>query len=396
MRNKKGVKMPISDNSDGPWGSGGKKKGSSKKDNSPWGTSDDSEKSNGKSKPTSSSSAGPEIDEIVRKGQERLRVLMGGKSGGSGNNGGLGLGDGIGKGGFSLILLALVGIWLFLSLYTVKPEEKSIELLLGKYYKTGESGLNFAPWPVVTAEVLTVTRENTEDIGVGSRGVRQDEGLMLTGDENIVDIDFQVVWNISDPAKYLFNLADPRETIRATAESAMREVIGRSELSPILNRDRAMISGEVRELIQAQLDNYSSGVNIVRLNFDKADPPREVIDSFRDVQAAEQERDTLEKRADAYANQALAQARGEAAQIQQEAEGYRARVVNLAEGEASRFESVYNEYILAKDVTRKRLYLETMERVLSGVGLVVIDEKIGGEQGIVPYLPLNQLKSGGN
>ena len=396
MRNKKGVKMPISDNSDGPWGSGGKKKGSSKKDNSPWGTSDDSEKSNGKSKPTSSSSAGPEIDEIVRKGQERLRVLMGGKSGGSGNNGGLGLGDGIGKGGFSLILLALVGIWLFLSLYTVKPEEKSIELLLGKYYKTGESGLNFAPWPVVTAEVLTVTRENTEDIGVGSRGVRQDEGLMLTGDENIVDIDFQVVWNISDPAKYLFNLADPRETIRATAESAMREVIGRSELSPILNRDRAMISGEVRELIQAQLDNYSSGVNIVRLNFDKADPPREVIDSYRDVQAAEQERDTLEKRADAYANQALAQARGEAAQIQQEAEGYRARVVNLAVGEASRFESVYNEYILAKDVTRKRLYLETMERVLSGVGLVVIDEKIGGEQGIVPYLPLNQLKSGGN
>ena len=388
--------MPISDNSDGPWGSGGKKKSSSKKDNSPWGTSDDSEKSNGKSKPTSSSSAGPEIDEIVRKGQERLRVLMGGKSGGSGNNGGLGLGDGIGKGGFSLILLALVGIWLFLSLYTVKPEEKSIELLLGKYYKTGESGLNFAPWPVVTAEVLTVTRENTEDIGVGSRGVRQDEGLMLTGDENIVDIDFQVVWNISDPAKYLFNLADPRETIRATAESAMREVIGRSELSPILNRDRAMISGEVRELIQAQLDNYSSGVNIVRLNFDKADPPREVIDSFRDVQAAEQERDTLEKRADAYANQALAQARGEAAQIQQEAEGYRARVVNLAVGEASRFESVYNEYILAKDVTRKRLYLETMERVLSGVGLVVIDEKIGGEQGIVPYLPLNQLKSGGN
>ena len=396
MRNKKGVKMPISDNSDGPWGSGGKKKGSGKKENSPWGTSDDSEKSNGKSKPTSSSSAGPEIDEIVRKGQERLRVLMGGKSGGSGNNGGLGLGDGIGKGGFSLILLALVGIWLFLSLYTVKPEEKSIELLLGKYYKTGESGLNFAPWPVVTAEVLTVTRENTEDIGVGSRGVRQDEGLMLTGDENIVDIDFQVVWNISDPAKYLFNLADPRETIRATAESAMREVIGRSELSPILNRDRAMISGEVRELIQAQLDNYSSGVNIVRLNFDKADPPREVIDSFRDVQAAEQERDTLEKRADAYANQALAQARGEAAQIQQEAEGYRARVVNLAVGEASRFESVYNEYILAKDVTRKRLYLETMERVLSGVGLVVIDEKIGGEQGIVPYLPLNQLKSGGN
>lgn len=387
--------MPFSDNSDGPWGSGGKKKNTGKKDNSPWGSSESGQKSNGKSEP-SSSSAGPEIDEIVRKGQERLRVLMGGKSGGSGNGGGTGLGDSFGRGGISLIILALAGIWLFLSLYTVKPEEKSIELMLGEYYKTGESGLNFAPWPIVTAEVLTVTRENTEDIGVGSRGGRQDEGLMLTGDENIVDIDFQVVWNISDPAKYLFNLADPRETIRATAESAMREVIAKSELSPILNRDRAMISAEVRELIQAQLDNYSSGVNIVRLNFDKADPPGEVIDSFRDVQAAEQERDTLEKRADAYANQALAQARGEAAQIQQEAEGYKARVVNLAEGEASRFESVYNEYVLAKDVTRKRLYLETMERVLSGVDLVVIDEQVSGSQGVVPYLPLNQLKTGSN
>ena len=388
--------MPFSDNSDGPWGPGGKKKATGKKESSPWGSSSNGNQPNGNTGSKPNQNSGSEIDEIVRKGQERLRVLMGGRSGGNGNNGGMNFGNGLGRGGYSLIILALAAVWLFLSLYTVKPEEKSIELMLGEYYKTGESGLNFAPWPVVTAEVLTVTRENTEDIGVGTRGVRQDEGLMLTGDENIVDIDFQVVWNISDPAKFLFNLADPRETIRATAESAMREVIGRSELSPILNRDRAVISLEVRELIQAQLDNYSSGVNIVRLNFDKADPPAEVIDAFRDVQAAEQERDTLEKRADAYANQALAQARGEAAQIQQEAEGYKARVVNLAVGEASRFESVYNEYVRAKDVTRKRLYLETMERVLAGVDLIVIDEKIGGDQGIVPYLPLNQLKSGGN
>ena len=388
--------MPFSDNSDGPWGPGKKKKATGKKESSPWGSSSNGNQPNGNTGSKPNQNSGSEIDEIVRKGQERLRVLMGGRSGGNGNNGGMNFGNGLGRGGYSLIILALAAVWLFLSLYTVKPEEKSIELMLGEYYKTGESGLNFAPWPVVTAEVLTVTRENTEDIGVGTRGVRQDEGLMLTGDENIVDIDFQVVWNISDPAKFLFNLADPRETIRATAESAMREVIGRSELSPILNRDRAVISLEVRELIQAQLDNYSSGVNIVRLNFDKADPPAEVIDAFRDVQAAEQERDTLEKRADAYANQALAQARGEAAQIQQEAEGYKARVVNLAVGEASRFESVYNEYVRAKDVTRKRLYLETMERVLAGVDLIVIDEKIGGDQGIVPYLPLNQLKSGGN
>jgi membrane protease subunit HflK len=219
---------------------------------------------------------------------------------------------------------------------------------------------------------------------------------MLTGDENIVDIDFQVVWNISDPRMYLFNLADPRETIQAVSESAMREVIGRSELSPILNRDRALISSEVRTVIQTTLDSYDSGVNIVRLNFDKADPPTEVIDAFRDVQAAEQERDTLEKQADAYANKALAQARGESAQLLEEAEGYRAKVVNEASGEASRFLSIYEEYIKSKDVTRKRLYLDTMEKMLSAVDKVILDGDVGGQQGIVPYLPLNQLKTGGS
>ncbi|PQM58782.1 MAG: FtsH protease activity modulator HflK, partial [Rhodobacteraceae bacterium] len=293
-------------------------------------------------------------------------------------------------------IIALAGLWAYASLYTVKPEEKSIELFLGSYYKTGESGLNFAPWPVVRAEVLTTTRENTEDIGVGIRGGRADDGLMLTGDENIVDIDFQVVWNISDPREFLFNLADPRKTIQAVSESAMREVIGRSELSPILNRDRALISSEVGTLIQNTLDSYDSGVNIVRLNFDKADPPAEVIDAFRDVQAAEQERDTLEKQADAYANKALAQARGEAAQLLEEAEGYKAKVVNEASGEASRFLSIYGEYVKSKDVTRKRLYLDTMERMLGKVDKVILDKSAGGDQGVVPYLPLNQLKVGGS
>jgi membrane protease subunit HflK len=219
---------------------------------------------------------------------------------------------------------------------------------------------------------------------------------MLTGDENIVDIDFQVVWNISDPAKFLFNLADPRETIQAVSESAMREVIGRSELSPILNRDRALVSNEVRTLIQSTLDSYDSGVNIVRLNFDKADPPAEVIDAFRDVQAAEQERDTLEKQADAYANKALASARGESAQLLQEAEAYRAKVINEATGQASRFESIYQEYVKSKDVTRKRLYLDTMEKMLGKVDKVILDNNANGEQGVVPYLPLNQLRTGGN
>ncbi len=371
--------MPYNSNSGGPWGGGGGNRG-------------DDDRNKGQRPPNRGPQPVPDIDELMRKGQEKLKDLMGG---GGGSGGGDGDGNGMGKGGYLLIALAAAGLWAFNSFYTVKPEEKSVELFLGEYYKTGNSGLNFAPWPLVTAEIVGVTRENTEDIGIGGSGGRASEGLMLTGDENIVDIDFQVVWNITDPAQYLFNLENPKGTIRAVAESAMREVVGRSKLAPILNRDRDAISQEVRELIQATLDSYDSGVNIVRLNFDKADPPRQVIDSFRDVQAAEQERDTLEKRADAYANQALAEARGQAAQLLQEAEGYRAQVVNVAKGEASRFVAVYDEYARAPEVTRQRLYLETMERVLGGIDKIILDDAAGG-QGVVPYLPLNQLNRGGS
>ena len=214
---------------------------------------------------------------------------------------------------------------------------------------------------------------------------------MLTGDENIVDISFQVVWNVRDPTQFLFSLSDPTSTIQAVAESAMRGVVSRSELSPILNRDRGVISQEVQELIQETLDEYGSGVNIVRVNFDKADPPQEVIDAFREVQAARQERSTLQNRADAYANQALAAARGSSAQTLQEAEGYRAQVVNAAQGEASRFTAVQQEYVNAPEVTRKRLYLEAMESVLGDVQMFLFDTP-SAAQGLVPYLPLNELR----
>lgn len=380
--------MPYSNNSGGPWGGGGKKGGGGDDGGrGPWDNNNEGgDRGQGK-KPTGQV---PDIDDIVRKGQEQLKVLMGGRGSTGGGPGGGSGGAGFGKGSIALIALAAAGLWVFASFYSVKPEEQSVEFFFGSQSGIGEPGLNFAPWPVVTKEILQVTRENTEQIGVG-RGSRSDEGLMLTGDENIVDIDFEVVWNITDPAKYLFNLANPPETIRAVSESAMREVIGRSELAPILNRDRGVIGDEVRGLIQATLDSYDSGVRIIRLNLNRADPPQEVIDAFRDVQAAEQERDTLEKRADAYANQALASARGEAAQLLQEAEGYRAQVVNEASGEASRFVAVYDEYAKAPEVTRKRLYLETIEKVYGDVDKIIIDENSGGGQGVVPYLPLNEL-----
>ena len=334
----------------------------------------------------------PEIDELVNKGREQLRVLMGGGNGGG--TGGRGAGGGGGpaltRGTVGLGILGALVLWGMASFYTVKPEEQSVELLLGKYSSTGGPGLNFAPWPIVTREVLAVTSERNIDIGTSRSGM--DAGLMLTGDENIVDIDFQVVWNISDPRAYLFNLANPPQTIEVVSESAMREIIAQSELAPILNRDRGAIADRLSDLIQLTLDSYDSGVNIIRVNFDKADPPVEVIASFRKVQDAEQERDRLQNVADAYANQVLAGARGESAQLLEQAEGYRAQVVNEAAGEASRFTAVLNEYQKAPEVTRKRLYLETMERVLGGTDIILLDDNAGGGQGVVPYLPLNELR----
>ncbi|MGB7319672.1 MAG: FtsH protease activity modulator HflK [Planktotalea sp.] len=378
----------MAGNNGGPWGGGGNN-----------GSGDDNRGSGnngGGRRPEGDGPQIPEIDELMKKGQEQLRVLMGGRGGGNGANGSGQGGPAFTRGTVGLGVLAAVVLWGMASFYTVKPEEQSVELFLGKYSATGQPGLNFAPWPVVTAEVIPVTREQTEDIGVGARG--SEAGLMLTGDENIVDIDFQVVWNINDPAKFLFNLRDPKMTIRAVSESAMREIIAQSELAPILNRDRASIAERLSDLIQNTLDSYDSGMNVIRVNFDKADPPQQVIDSFREVQAAEQERDKLEKQADAYANRIVAEARGEAAQVLEEAEGYRARVVNEAKGEASRFTAVLAEYQKAPEVTRKRLYLETMQEVLGRVDKIILDSNSEGGQGVVPYLPLNELRknSGGS
>jgi len=318
---------------------------------------------------------------------------MGGRGGNRGGGEGGGDGPQIGRGGIGVAVLAVIGLWLYASVYSVQPEEQSVELFLGEFSSVNDPGLNFAPWPLVTAEVLEVTTNRTESIG-NNRSGGSDTGLMLTTDANIVDIDFEVVWNISNPRLYLFNLRDPEATVRAVSEAAMREVIAASQLAPILNRDRALIADTVEELIQTTLDSYESGINVVRLNLDRADPPNEVIDAFRDVQAAEQERDQLQRQADAYANRVLAGARGEAAQVLEEAEGYRALVVNQASGEASRFLAVLDQYLLAPEVTRRRLYLETMERVLGGMDTMILDTGDGtGAGGVVPYLPLNELLS---
>lgn len=361
----------------GPWGTGG-------------GNGDDRDDNRrpGQRRP-GEPPAIPEIEDLMKKGSEQLKVLMGGRGGSGGGRpgGGLPKGPAMTGGTIGLVALAAAALWAWGSFYTVQQNERSIELMFGKYYATGNPGLNFAPWPVVTAEVIPVTDERTTELGTG-RGGSMDSGLMLTRDQNIVDIEFQVVWNISDPTKYLFNLADPEDTIRAVSESAMRDIIARSELAPILNRDRGAIGADLRAAVQATLDSYDVGINIVRVNFNRADPPKEVIDSFRDVQAAQQERDKLEKEADAYANKVTAGARGQAAQLQEQAEAYRAQVVNDSQGEAARFTSVYEEYRKAPEVTKRRMFYETMGRILGDVDKVVVD----GQSGVQPYLPLDQLR----
>ena len=286
-------------------------------------------------------------------------------------------------------LVAAALLWSVASIYTVRPEQRSVQLFLGEFSEIGQPGLNFAPWPLVTHEIVEVTGERSTDIGLGQAG-NNDTGLMLTQDQNIVDIGFQVVWNVADPAAFLFNLENPNDTIRAVAESAMRDIIARSNLAPILNRDRGAIANQLLGAVQGTLDSYNSGINVIRVNFDRADPPEEVIDSFREVQAAQQERQRLENEAGAYRNRVTAGARGEAARVLEAAEAYRAQAVNSAQGEASRFNSIYDQYVVAPDVTRERMYLETMERVLGGMNTTILDG-VTGEGGVVPYLPLNEL-----
>jgi membrane protease subunit HflK len=379
----------MAGNNGGPWGGGGGNRGDGDDDRRP-----------GNRRPGGEGPQIPEIDELMSKGREQLRVLMGGGRG-TGGGGGSGLPEGprITRGTLGLAALAAVGLWAFMSFYTVRPEEQSVELFLGSYASTGNPGLNFAPWPVVTYDVVNVTSERTESIGSVS-GAQVGDGLMLTTDANIVDVGFQVVWNVNDPSKLIFNLAVPELTVRAISESVMREIIASTPLSPILNRDRGIIADTARAEIQSSMDALDSGINVIRVNLERADPPAEVIDSFRAVQAAEQERDRLQRQADAYANTVLAEARGRGAQILEQAEAYRAQTVNDAIGQASRFSAVLGEYQNAEEVTRRRIYLETMERVLGDMGKIVLDPAVaGGESGgsgVVPFLPLNEIMRSGS
>lgn len=335
---------------------------------------------------------GPDLEDILRRGQDSLRqILPGGSMGGR---------------GFLIGALVVVALWLASGLYLVEPDEQGVVLRFGKFVELTQPGLNYhLPYPIEVAETPKVTRINRVDVGMrGSLGeasvgrgatVRDvpEESLMLTGDENIVDVDFTVLWRIKNAADFLFNIEAQEATVKAVAESSMREIVGHSELSPILSQGRARTEADVQELIQQTLDAYGAGIEITQVQSQKVDPPAAVIDSFRDVQAAKADQERLQNEAEAYANRAIPEARGNAAQITEAAEGYRNAVIADARGQASRFNAIYKEYRLAPEVTRQRMFLETMERVFGSTDKVIIDQNIGGS-GVVPYLPLNELTRG--
>ena len=330
----------------------------------------------------------PDIDKIIREIQEKIKnFLPGGKS----------------SGGKPIILaLVILGFfWLASGLYRVLPDEQGVVLRFGKFVKTTQPGLNYhIPFPVESVQTPKVTKVNRMDIGFRSErdsgfstgGAVADvpqESLMLTGDENIVNIDFSVFWVIKDAGMFLFQIQDPEGTVKAAAETAMREVIAKSRIQQILTEGRAKIEIETQEIIQSILDEYNSGIQITQVQTQKADPPDQVIDAFRDVQAARADMERSKNEAEAYANDVIPRARGEAAKIMQAAEAYKQKVVAAAEGEASRFISIYTEYAKAKEVTQERMYLETMEKVLVDIDKVIIEKNAGS--GVVPYLPLPEL-----
>jgi membrane protease subunit HflK len=330
----------------------------------------------------------PDFEEMLRRGQDRFRQLL---------PGGRGAGSVIGIG-----VAAVIALWLASGFYRVQPDEVGVVLRFGAYNRMTQPGLNYhLPSPIESALTPSVTRQNRMEIGYrsseattsrsGGSGQVPEEALMLTGDENIVDINFTVLWVVKDAKSYLFNIRNPEGTVKSAAESAMREIVGETPIAQALAEGRGKIETETQKLLQSILDSYGAGIEITLVQLQKVYPPNPVIQSFRDVQRALADRERLRNEAESYRNDILPKARGAAAQIRQDAEAYRAEIVARSQGDADRFTSVYDAYKASEDVTAERLYLETMEEVLKNSNKVIIDKSASGQGGVLPYLPLPSL-----
>ena len=368
--------MPWNDNSGGggPWGSGG-----GGNNNNPWG--------NGPRRPGGGRGGPgnePDLEELLRRFQRWLNGLFGGKGGGSGGGGGKGAGGMIG-----LIVLGVAALWLAWpgsGWYQVGPGEAGVVLRFGEYSRTTAAGLRFKlPYPIERVMIEDVTSIRSVPIGNTPQ-----EALMVTRDENIVDVSFTVQWQV-DPENvrnYLFNVRDQEAMVRAVAESAMREVVGTSDLQPIIGAGRGEVAERAEDIVQSTLDLYDAGIRIVGVQLQEAAPPTDVISAFQDVISAAQAAERTALQATGYANRIVPEARGDAVRLLEEARGYRDQVVAEAQGQADRFDSIYTEYAQAPDVTRRRMFLETMERVLGRSELIILDQN---GNGAVPYLPLDRL-----
>lgn len=351
----------------GPWGSGSGGGG-------PWGGGP-------------SSSPQPDLEEMVKRTQEQVKKLL---------PAGFGSGRGI-----LLGLVIILAIWLATGFYTVKPGEQSLELLFGRYVKSNTPGLNYwFPTPIGEVEIVNV--EQTNQINIGFRGAGEGgrgagardvlhESLMLTQDQNIVDVDLIVQWRIKNAADFAFNIRNPQETIKLVAESAIREALGQTLLEDALTVKRQDVDARTKDRMQQILDSYGAGVLITEVRQLKVDPPAEVIDAFNDVQRARQDQDRLVNEALAYRNDIVPRAKGEAERIVQAAGAYKDQVTREAQGDAARFSSVYEAYLTGRDITTRRLYLERMQEVLRNSQNFILDESKAG-QGVVPYLPLTELQ----
>ncbi len=367
--------MPWSNQSGGGggWQGGGNNKGGG---GGPWGQGPSDGGGRG---PTP-----PELEDLIKKGQDKLKDILPGGMGGGGGGGSTKM--------FWLIGAVLVAGYVgYMGFYQVQADQVGIELRFGEA-KDGEStpGLHHHFWPFETVETPAVEFENVENIGAVSSN-NANEGLMLTSDQNIVQLSFTVLWRISDPRDYLVNVSDQKKMIRFVSESAMREVVGQTNAQEIRTTGRDDAEAAVTELIQKTLDSYGAGIRVTGVKIEKAEPPPAVADAFEEVQRAKQDQSKFIEEAQRYANQKLGQARGEAAQIREQAEAYKGRVVAEATGESQRFLSVFEEYRKAPEVTRKRLFLETLERVLSSTNKVIIEQGNDGT-GVVPYLPLPEIQ----
>ena len=350
----------------GPWGGGGGQ--------GPWGRGP-------------GSAQGPDFEDLLRKGQERFRRYL---------PGGMGSGRSI-----ALLVLAGVALWLVSGFFRVQADEQGVVLQFGKWDRTVGPGLNYhLPSPIEVAFTPKVTTVNRIEFGFRSAGDARggatrdivEESLMLTGDQNIVDIDFVVFWRIKDAGQYLFNIRNPEATVKIAAESVMREVIGQNPIQAAFTEGRQRLEERTLAGLQRLLDSYGAGIEIRRVQLQKADPPQPVIDAFIDVQRARQDEERLKNEAEAYRNDILPRARGDSEKIIQDARAYREAVVNRADGDAQRFLKVLEAYSVAKTVTMQRLYLETLEDVFQGMNKIVIDSADGGT-GVVPYLPLQELRA---